>query len=643
MVWLAVALAVILASYTFVALRQSRRTLERSAHRSAEALAESLALAIRNVATAGSSIDELWLARWRDLARHMHESRIRGSIPPEWQSELGTPRIDWADLDGRIQASTVAQPATTLPVSLLTDSAWAALRDGAWYAEYDRGTDMPAAMVRHEERVLVLWEGTDRLSVVQEDIGAGYLIRNISDLPGLEYIVLQSTAGIELASRRVEEMSRILEDTLLSAVLQDGAVVSREWIFNDEPIIEAAARVAGQKKLLRVGVSRLSLEQLDRSVTLQLSFLGGMLFLLGLGALLLFFMSQRFSILAKDLSTAEALTEELFKGLRASLLVVDGGGIIRLANPPAAHLLGQPASALVGRAYHEVASGDPARIGPLFQQGQSSLEQEVQWQDRDGRARILLVSTTRVSEQNEDAVAIIHDVTETRRLAQQAEQSERLAALGDLAAGVAHEVRNPLNAIGIASQRLAAEFEPVTDVGEYRELLGHLRSEIDRVNVTVQEFLGLARGLNLASESVDLTALLERVGATLKLEGDKKGVRVELHLPEKVKLTGDTQALHKVFLNLGQNALHATNRDGLVAIRARMVDGRPVVSVEDNGTGISTEDLPHLFRPYFSRKRGGSGLGLALVHRIVTEHGGTIDVASEAGTGSTFTVNLPGM
>ena len=115
-----------------------------------------------------------------------------------------------------------------------------------------------------------------------------------------------------------------------------------------------------------------------------------------------------------------------------------------------------------------------------------------------------------------------------------------------------------------------------------------------------------------------------------------------MYLPENLTVTGDTEALHKVFLNLGQNALHATDRGGTISIRALEFEGRTVVSVEDTGIGIKDEDLPHLFRPYFSKKRGGSGLGLALVHRIVTEHSGTIDVASEAGVGSTFTVNLSG-
>lgn len=639
-IWMAVALAVILSAYTFVALRQSRKTLERSASRSAEALAESLALAIRNVAQAGAVIDGLWLARWRDAAERLEDGRAL-SIPSQWLSEFDTPRIDLSDLDGHLVLSTEAHPEAWLPRALLEDSSFQALRDGALYAEFDRPGQSQAALVRHRDRALVIWNGLQRLSSVQRDLGAGHLIRAISELPGLEYVVLQSYEGIEMASRRVEEMSRIALDSLLLLALKSGHAVSREWTFNDVPVIEAAAPVAGDSRLLRVGVSRHSLELLDRSVTLQLSLVGGLLFVFGAGGLALWSVSQRVSHLQEDLTTAEALTEELFRGLRAGLLLVDGQGTIRLANPPAERLLQVPHASLVGRRYEEVAPGDPARLLPLLALGQGSLEEEVEWESPRGEKRTLLVSSTRLRADRTEAVAIIHDITDTRRLARQAEHSERVAALGDLAAGVAHEVRNPLNAISIAAQRLAAEFVPQGDVDLYKNLLSHLRSEIDRVNLTVQEFLGLARGLHLSLAPVDMRDLVERVAQSLTLEAAASGVQIELEVQGQPSLRGDKEALHKALLNLGQNALQATGSGGQVKLRLEEEVGGVKVVVADTGCGIAASDLPHVFRPYFTRRKGGSGLGLALVHRIVTDHGGTIEVASHPGRGSTFTVSLP--
>jgi two-component system sensor histidine kinase HydH len=331
----------------------------------------------------------------------------------------------------------------------------------------------------------------------------------------------------------------------------------------------------------------------------------------------------------------------LFRGIRAALLVIDGEGVIRLANPPAGYLLGQPAAALVGQPYLAVAPGDPARLRPLLERGEAALEQEVTWTDREGQDRVLLVSASRLRGDLTDAVAIMHDVTETRRLAMQAEQNERLAAVGDLAAGVAHEIRNPLNAISIAAQRLKAEFRPTEQPEEFSALLAHLRGEIARVNDTVQQFLGLARGVKLERRPLDLAELVAGVAATLQMEAEQKGVTLTVECPNMAPVQGDREALHKVVQNLGQNALHATPRGGAVTLRTQSGAREVVLLVADTGSGIDPEDLPHLFRPYFSKKQGGSGIGLALVHRIVTAHGGTVAVESQPGAGSTFTVRLP--
>lgn len=638
-VWLAVALAVILAAYTVVALRQSRKTLEHAASRSAEALSESLALAIRNVTRAGAVIDGLWLARFRNAAARFCDGTST-PLPARWLTEFETPRIDVAHLSGDILRSTHAPPWGQLPAVLISDSSFRALSGGAAFAAFD-AAGQQAVLVREGDCVLVVWNGLERLSLVQSELGAGYLIRAISELPDLEYVVLQGLDGIEMASRRVEEMSRIADDSLLLSALQTGQAVSRTWTFNDQPVIEAASPVPGESRLLRVGVSRRSLELLDQSVTLQLSLLGGLLFVTGVGGLALWSTSQRVSNLQEDLDTAEALTEELFRGLAAGLLVVDGQGSIRLANPPAERLLQVPHATLLGRKYEEVAPGDPARLLPLLASGHGVLEEEVEWTDPRGQRRTLLVSSTRLRADRPEAMAIMHDITETRKLARQAEHTERLSAMGDLAAGVAHEVRNPLNAISIAAQRLASEFVPTSEPEQYRMLLSHLRSEIDRVNVTVQEFLGLARGMHLAREPVDVKAILERVTRSLELEASQQGVSVQLDAPETATVLGDGEALHKVFHNIGRNALQATPSGGRVGLQLRQDAGGAVVVVEDTGSGITPDDLPHVFRPYFTRRKGGSGLGLALVHRIVTDHGGTIDVASRVGHGSTFTIRLP--
>lgn len=642
LVWSAVVLALLLSTYTFIALRQSRQALTRSVNRSAEALAESLAHSFQKLSNAEGVINQLYFQRWNEAAMQMSRRRDSTTLPIEWLHQHGASRIDWCTMSGRILATTDPVAGSSIPDRLRTDESWSLIGDVARWVVFDRGDGGPsAALVRTGDHVLVLWGASDRLAEDQVDVGSGYLIRKISEFPELVYAVLQGPEGIVLASLGVEEMNRIEDDSLLSYLLAEGGVASRDWVYNDIRVVEACAKIPLQQRVLRLGLSRGSLDRLDSTITIQFLGLGGLLFIMGMGSLGIFWYRNRFTTMARDLSAAEELTEELFRGIRSAILVVDARGVIRLANPSAGHLLGQPVSALEGRAYSDVAPGDPARLKPLLEQGESSLEHEVSWKDREGRELTLLVSVTRLSGDRGDAVAILHDVTDLRSLTRSAEQKERLAAMGDLAAGVAHEIRNPLNAISIASQRLRSEFKPQKNAPEYDELLGHVRREIDRVNETVQQFLSLARGLNLDRRPLDLVELVNTVAAGLKIEGRAADVEVSVQSDDVPPIPGDAESLTKVILNLGQNALHATNPGGHVVLRIHHDSDHVLLEVEDSGTGIATEDIPHLFRPYFTKKKGGSGIGLALVHRIVTAHGGSVVVHSEPGKGATFTVRLP--
>lgn len=642
LVWSAVALALLLSMYTFIALRQGRQALTRSVNRSAEALAESLAHGFQKLSNAGNVINQLYFERWNEAALQMSRRRDSTTLPVEWLYQYGATRMDWCTMSGGILATTDPVAGSSIPHRLRSAESWSLVEKGEEWVEFDLGDGGPtAALVRTGDHVLVLWGVLDRLADAQEDVGAGFLIRKISEFPELVYAVLQGPEGIVLASLGVEEMIRIEDDSLLSDLLLNGGVASRDWVYNDIRVVEASARIPTQQRILRLGLSRQSLDRLDSTITIQFLALGGLLFIMGMGLLGLFWYRNRFTSMARELSAAEELTEELFRGIRSAIMVIDSRGVVQLANPSAGHLLGQPVSALVGRAYSDVAPGDPARLKPLLEQDEASLEHEVSWKDREGRELTLLVSMTRLSGDRGDAVAILHDVTDLRKLTRSAEQNERLAAMGDLAAGVAHEIRNPLNAISIASQRLKSEFEPQNNASEYNELLGHVRREIERVNDTVQQFLSLARGLNLNRQPLDLAELVDTVAAGLKIEGRSKGVEVRVEADAVPPITGDAESLTKVLLNLGQNALHATSPGGHVVLRLKHEGDTLLFAVEDSGIGIEAEDIPHLFRPYFTKKKGGSGIGLALVHRIVTAHGGSCDVKSELGAGTTFTVRLP--
>lgn len=223
-------------------------------------------------------------------------------------------------------------------------------------------------------------------------------------------------------------------------------------------------------------------------------------------------------------------------------------------------------------------------------------------------------------------------------------RAERLVAVGTLAAGLAHEIRNPLVSIKTFVQLLPEKFND----HEYRRTFSRIASqEVDRINALVGDLLRLARPSTAARGPVDLAAIIDRSLFLLQNELDGVGITVVRQLPPgPLSVVGDGPALQRLFTNLFLNAVQAMGPGGRLAVSAAAAPGRQgwfVLRVADTGGGIDPASISRVFDPFFSGRADGSGLGLALVHAIVDEHGGEISVDSEPGRGTVFTILLPAM
>lgn len=229
-----------------------------------------------------------------------------------------------------------------------------------------------------------------------------------------------------------------------------------------------------------------------------------------------------------------------------------------------------------------------------------------------------------------------------RSLEEEVAQQERLSAMGNLAATVAHEIRNPLNAISMGLQRLKAEFRPTQDEDQYSRFIELTQSEVQRLNSIVEQFLSLARPLDLKPESLDIEAILNELATFV--EGDAERSHVEVNVtaaPHLPTLKADPNYLKQLLLNLILNGIQAMPEGGTLTLEAGRSNSCLSLSVTDTGIGIPEETLPKIFEPYFTSKSNGSGLGLAIARRIAEAHGGTLTVESQLGKGSRFQASLP--
>ncbi|MBI2358741.1 MAG: hypothetical protein HYV04_07505 [Deltaproteobacteria bacterium] len=231
---------------------------------------------------------------------------------------------------------------------------------------------------------------------------------------------------------------------------------------------------------------------------------------------------------------------------------------------------------------------------------------------------------------------------EIKKLEAEVLRQERLSQLGNLAATVAHEIRNPLNSISVGLQRLKAEFHPTKDEEQYLRFIGLMRGEVQRLNEIVEQFLSLARPLELKLEPVKIDELLQELALLAGNDAGQAKAQIQVVTPDQLpRLRADRNYLKQLLLNLILNGIQAMPDGGALTLEARPEDTKLVLTVADTGTGIAPAVLERIFEPYFTTKANGSGLGLAIARRIAEAHGGTITVGSGVGQGSRFEVSLP--
>jgi len=356
-----------------------------------------------------------------------------------------------------------------------------------------------------------------------------------------------------------------------------------------------------------------------------------------------------------DLGNALARAEHRYVNAveLASVMIIglDRAGTIQLFNREAERITGFARDEVFNKPFVSVLGSEELdgqlseRLAEALAGHASSLVQASTLRTRAGKLRDVVWSLGFAGEQHGDDVvlfAIGRDLTDARAMEERTRQAEKLAAIGTLAAGLAHEIRNPLNGAQLHISFLERAIKKKANEQDMLEATRVVGDEITRLANLVTEFLDFARPKPLQLKRVSLFKLCEHARSLVMPQAASSGVALSCDLPSAdVEFEADQAKLTQVLLNLLQNAVEATGSSGggSVVLRARRGPRQVLLEVEDDGPGLQTPEAP-IFDAFFSTKEGGTGLGLAITHRIVTDHRGSIDVSSKTGK-TTFRVALP--
>jgi two-component system sensor histidine kinase HydH len=481
--------------------------------------------------------------------------------------------------------------------------------------------------------------------------------------PGINYLTVTDTNGIILADsdptvvgehyvtdldfQRASRLTKVEWRQVPSREGADTFEVYRRFapaeIPFESPRDERSAGKDSPGLIIFVGLDMgpmLAAQEADFRSTVTLAVI---LVLAGLAGMLALILTQGYLSTRSSYTRVKAFSDSLVENMPIGLVALDGDGRVTAFNVWAESILGRAAGDVIGRPAGEALPEKCRDVLAELGQGGKVVEREIECPVNTGKEVPLEVIAATLHEEGEipqGSVILFRDLTELRQLKAEIARSQRLASIGSLAAGVAHEIRNPLSSI----KGFATYFrEKLRGSPEDTRTADIMIQEVERLNRVVRQLLDLSRPMEMKKVPTSVGSLIEHTLKLTELQARKKGVSIKTDIaPGTPDAVVDPDRIKQALLNLCLNALEAMKAGGILTLTLRRQDERTLrIGISDTGPGISREEMDRIFDPFYTTKTSGTGLGLAIVHRIVEAHGGEIRVTSETGGGTTFTILLP--
>jgi PAS domain S-box-containing protein len=510
-----------------------------------------------------------------------------------------------------------------------------------------RGARLVVAVARSRGGAITGNIDASRLINLRRQLGVGRLIQRIgADTTGIDYIIWQDTTAILAATPNITGAEPLLSDTVLAKALSRQKPTTRLTTFDGRKVFEVVKPFfyhGTNVGLLRIGLKTDHFTAALTKLRTRFILLVALVCFGGL-VILNLVMTRRSEVQMKHAyERVQLLSSAILESMADAVIAVNTEGRITLMNGAAEKLFALSSLNGLDKPASLVSPECAACFTIILAEKRASLNREFE-SLIDGRTLFLAGNFSLITGNDhaiEGALAVLRDLSEQRSMQRVINRQEKLSAMGELASGVAHEIRNPLNAIGVLAQRLDIEFSPTADEDEYRQLVRSIVSEVHRVNAIIQRFLKFARPPQLIMVKSDLDEFMLTYRHILQGEADAKGIRFTLKTGSGATVLIDREQMQQALLNIVQNGVEATEEGGVMTISLFCRDNRAFIEIADSGRGIPEKERARIFNLYFTTKDDGTGMGLSIANQIVQSHGGIIEMESCEHQGTCFRIILP--
>jgi two-component system sensor histidine kinase HydH len=418
-------------------------------------------------------------------------------------------------------------------------------------------------------------------------------------------------------------------------------------ILFDCDVAQQANRIQGSPllpKIIFVGLDMETIEAAQNADARHTVVMGIILLLIGFAGIIFLFLTHSYRTARASLSRVKAFSDNLVENVPIGLIAIDDNQNIVSFNNVAEAVLGISIQKAIQKKAKEIL---PIELlnqleNPDIKKG--VVEEEIDCLAQDGRSIPLQVSATLLHDEDQTFlghVLLFKDLSEVQALRREIARNQRLASIGRLAAGVAHEIRNPLSSIkGFATYFKERYRENKDD----QQTANIMIQEVERLNRVVGQLLEFAKPITISKRATSVDTVIKDSVRLIERQSTEKNIKIETAFSSVVKkIQVDRDRINQVLLNLYLNGIESMQDGGTLNVALSMNKERKwvIIKVTDNGSGIRKEDIAHIFDPYFTTKPSGTGLGLAIVHNIIDAHDGKMEVESSPGKGTTVTLFLP--